>query len=85
MYFVIFKKKNEDKYKLYSNTIFSEEKEAKQFAKKSMKRNEQYKVVEYTIENIDDYWYQFIYIIRNSNVVVINKPKYLYILFHKKL
>tara|TARA_B100000287_G_scaffold216064_1_gene203822 strand:+ start:354 stop:527 length:174 start_codon:yes stop_codon:yes gene_type:complete len=57
MYFVIFKKKSEDKYKLYSNTIFSEEKEAKQFAKKSMKRNEQYKVVEYTIENIDDYWY----------------------------
>ena len=57
MYFVIFKKKSEDKYKLYSNTIFSEEKEAKQVAKKSMKRNEQYKVVEYTIENIDDYWY----------------------------
>ena len=57
MYFIIFKKKSEDKYKLYSNTIFSEEKEAKQFAKKSMKRNEQYKVVEYTIENIDDYWY----------------------------
>jgi|TARA_B000000609_G_C23940372_1_gene223364 AAA15 family ATPase/GTPase len=57
MYFVIFKKKSEDKYRLYSNTIFSEEKEAKQFAKKSMKRNEQYKVVEYTIENIDDYWY----------------------------
>ena len=57
MYFVIFKKKNEDKYKLYSNTIFSEEKEAEEFASKSMKRNEQYKVVEYTIENIDDYWY----------------------------
>ena len=57
MYFVIFKKKNEDKYRLYTNTIFSEEKEAKQFAKKSMKRNEQYKVVEYTIEIIDDYWY----------------------------
>ena len=57
MYFIIFKKKNEDQYKLYTNTIFSEEKEAKQFAKKSMKRNEQYKVVEYTIENIDDYWY----------------------------
>jgi AAA15 family ATPase/GTPase len=57
MYFVIFKKKSEDKYRLYTNTIFSEEKEAKEFAKKSMKRNEQYKVVEYTIENIDDYWY----------------------------
>ena len=57
MYFVIFKKKNEDQYKLYTNTIFSEEKEAEEFGKKSMKRNEQYKVVEYTIENIDDYWY----------------------------
>ena len=62
MYFVIFKKKSEDKYKLYSNTnIFSEEKEAKRFAKKSMKRNEQYKVVEYTIENIDDYGISYIY------------------------
>ena len=57
MYFVIFKKKNEKKYKLYTNTIFSEEKEAEEFGRKSMKRNEQYKVVEYTIENIDDYWY----------------------------
>ena len=85
LYFVIFKKKKDKDYKLYSNTLFDEEKKAEEFASKSMKRNEQYKVVEYTIENIDDYWYQFIYIIRNSNVVVINKPKYLYILFHKKL
>ena len=85
LYFVIFKKKKDKDYKLYSNTLFDEEKKAEYFASKSMKRNEQYKVVEYTIENIDDYWYQFIYIIRNSNVVVINKPKYLYILFHKKL
>ena len=57
MYFVIFKKKNEKKYRLFTNTIFSEEKEAEEFGRKSMKRNEQYKVVEYTIENIDDYWY----------------------------
>ena len=85
MYFVIFKKKKDKDYRLYSNTLFDIEKKAEEFASKSMKRNEQYKVVEYTIENIDDYWYQFIYIIRNSNVVVINKPKYLYILFHKKL
>ena len=56
MYFVIFKKKSEDKYRLYSNTIFSEEKEAKQFAKKSMKRNEQYKVVDYDKKNHDKYW-----------------------------
>ena len=81
LYFVIFKKKKDKDYKLYSNTLFDEEKKAEEFASKSMKRNEQYKVVEYTIENIDDYWYQFIYIIRNSNVVVINKPNYLYILF----
>ena len=57
MYFIIFKKKNEKKYKLYTNTIFSEEKEAEEFGRKSMKRNEKYKVVEYTIENLDDYWY----------------------------
>ena len=57
MYFVIFKKKNEKKYRLFTNTIFSQEKEAEEFGRKSMKRNEKYKVMEYTIENLDDYWY----------------------------
>ena len=57
MYFVIFKKKYEKKYRLFTNTIFSEEKEAEEFGRKSMKRNEKYKVMEYTIENLDDYWY----------------------------
>ena len=57
MYFIIFKKKNEKKYRLFTNTIFSQEKEAEEFGRKSMKRNEKYKVVEYTIENLDDYWY----------------------------
>ncbi len=57
MYFIIFKKKNEKKYRLFTNTIFSEEKEAEEFGRKSMKRNEKYKVMEYTIENLDDYWY----------------------------
>ena len=57
MYFIIFKKKTEKKYRLYTNTIFSEEKEAEEFGRKSMKRNEKHKVVEYTIENLDDYWY----------------------------
>ena len=56
MYFIIFKKKNEKRYKLYTNTIFSEEKEAKEFGRKSMKRNEQYKVVDYDKENHDKYW-----------------------------
>jgi len=57
MYFIIFKKKTEKKYRLFTNNIFSQEKEAEEFGKKSMKRTEQYKVVEYTIENLDDYWY----------------------------
>ena len=57
MYFVIFKKKNEKKYRLFTNTIFSEEKEAEEFGRKSMKRTEEFKVVEYTHENLDDYWY----------------------------
>ena len=56
MYFIIFKKKNEKKYKLYTNTIFSEEKEAEEFGKKSMKRNEQFKVVDYDKKNHDKYW-----------------------------
>ena len=56
MYFIIFKKKNEKKYKLYTNTIFSEEKEAEEFGRKSMKGNEQYKVVDYDKENHDKYW-----------------------------
>ena len=56
MYFIIFKKKNEKKYKLYTNTIFSEEKEAEEFGRKSMIRNEQYKVVDYDKENHDKYW-----------------------------
>ncbi len=57
MYFVIFKKKKDKDYRLYTNTIFSEEKKATEFARKSMKRTEEYKVVEYTTENLDDYWY----------------------------
>ena len=60
--------------------IFSKEEDALEFAKKSFKRKDEWKVVDYNSENYDKYWYQFIYIIRNSNVVVINKPNYLYIL-----
>ena len=56
MYFIIFKNKNEKRYKLYTNTIFSEEKEAEEVGRKSMKRNEQYKVLYYDKENYDKYW-----------------------------
>jgi len=42
---------------MFSNEIFSIEKNADEFAKKSMKRGFDYKVVEYTKENYDRYWH----------------------------
>ena len=57
MYFVIFKKKKDKEYRLFTNNIFSEEETAEEFGRKSMKRTEEYKVMEYTQENLDDYWY----------------------------
>ena len=56
LYFVIFKNKKDNDYKLFANTIFDKEKEADDFGKKSMKRGFEYKVVEYNSENYDRYW-----------------------------
>ena len=42
---------------MYTNTVFSREEEATQFANKSIKRNYDFKVVEYYKENYDRYWY----------------------------
>ena len=42
---------------MFTNVLFDKELDAEEFGRKSMKRNEKYKVVEYTIENLDDYWY----------------------------
>ena len=47
LYFVIFKNKNDKRYKMFSNEIFSIEKNANEFAKKSIKRGFDFKVVEY--------------------------------------
>ena len=55
MYFVIWKQKN--KYRLFSNQIFSEEKDAMDFARKSLKRKDEWKVVDYNKNNYDKYWY----------------------------
>ena len=74
MYFVIFKKKKDKDYRLFTNTIFSEEETAKEFARKSKKRGQEFKVVEYTQENLDDYWYTK-QIIRYVNIIIINNPK----------
>ena len=56
LYFVIFKKKKDKDYKLYSNTLFDEEKKAEDFGKKSMKRGYVHKVVEYNNDNVNKYW-----------------------------
>ena len=56
MYFVIWKPK--DKFTLFSNTIFALEKEAREFAKKSIKRKIEWDVVLYNSENYDKYWYK---------------------------
>ena len=56
LYFVVFKNKKDNDYKLFSNTIFDKEKEADDFGKKSMKRGYKHKVLDYNIENHNRYW-----------------------------
>ena len=55
MYFIIWKQKN--KYRLYTNQIFSKEEDALEFAKKSFKRKDKWRVVDYNSENYNKYWY----------------------------
>ena len=56
LYFVVFKNKKDEEYKLFTNTVFNKENEAEEFGKKSMKRNYEHKVLEYNKENHDRYW-----------------------------
>ena len=58
LYFVIFKKKKDKKYKMFTNIIFNNEKEAEDFGRKSMKRGFEHKIVEYNSENYERYWYK---------------------------
>ena len=58
LYFVIFKKKKDKEYTLFTNTVFDNEKEAEDFGKKSMKRGFEHKIVEYNNENYERYWYK---------------------------
>jgi hypothetical protein len=57
LYFVVFKKKKEDDYRIFSNHIFDDEKKAEYFGKKSMKRGFEHKVLEYNNDNVKRYWY----------------------------
>ena len=56
LYFVVFKNKKDNDYKLFSNMLFDKENEAEEFGKKSMKRNYEHMVLEYNSENYDRYW-----------------------------
>ena len=56
LYFIVFKNKKDKDYKLFTNTIFSLEKEADEFGRKSMKRNYEHKVLEYNVDNHGKYW-----------------------------
>ena len=58
LYFVIFKKKKDKEYKMFTNIIFDNEKEADEFGRKSMRRGFEHKIVEYNNENFERYWYK---------------------------
>ena len=57
-YFVLFKNKKDKEYKMFTNVIFNDEKEADSFGKRSMKRGFEYKIVEYNNENFKRYLYK---------------------------
>ena len=58
LYFVIFKKKKDKEYRMFTNVVFDNEKEAEDFGKKSMKRGFEHKIVEYNSKNYKRYWYK---------------------------
>ena len=58
IYFVIYKNKKDKDFRMFTNVIFDKENEAEEFGKKSMKREFEYKVVEYNKENYERYWYK---------------------------
>ena len=57
LYFVVFKNKKNNEYRLFNNTVFDDEKKAEFFGKKSMKRGFEHKVLEYNDDNVKRYWY----------------------------
>ena len=56
LYFVVFKSKKDENYKLFTNTLFDDEIKAEHFGKSSMKRGFEHKVLEYNSENYSRYW-----------------------------
>ena len=58
LYFVLFKNKKDKEFRMFTNLIFDKENDAEEFAKISMKRGFEFKVVEYNNENYERYWYK---------------------------
>ena len=58
LYFVLFKNKKDKEFRMFTNLIFDKENDAEEFAKKSIKRGFEFKVVEYNNENYERYWYK---------------------------
>jgi len=58
LYFVLFKNKKDKEFRMFTNLIFDKENDAEEFAKKSMTRGFEFKVVEYNKENYERYWYK---------------------------
>ena len=56
LYFVVFKNKKDNDYKLFSNSVFDKEIDAEEFGAKSMKRGYEYKVLDYNSQNYNRYW-----------------------------
>jgi hypothetical protein len=56
LYFIVFKNKKDNDYKLFTNVVFDKEDEANEFGRKSMKKNYEHKVLEYNKENHNKYW-----------------------------
>ena len=56
LYFIVFKNKKVNDYKLFTNYIFDKEKDADEFGRKSMKRGFEHKVLDYNSDNYDRYW-----------------------------
>ena len=55
-YFITFKPKGEKKYRLYTNQIFTEVKEADEFATKSLGKKGDFAVVPLNKETFEEYW-----------------------------
>jgi hypothetical protein len=55
-YFITFKPKGEKKYRLYTNQIFTQVKEADEFATKSLGKKGDFKIEEYNSETFNKYW-----------------------------